>query len=199
MIIIQWARRPFHPERFHDNFLDHFFIYQGFVKKRRRRLQAKRLKDKSYKVLEAPLRKEVIGWRQERGKRSVQRAWAAWWGAKVLHLKIYFFAKLFLAAKRFCLGRHFQLLRGGFATGRNSKTVLPSMFKYWLKQGVKLFTFFQQAGNIMRIKPYRPWLCELRYKNFLSTIFNPFCTDTFGKGRRVSQRFWRHCPKKMER
>ena len=72
-----------------------------FCQKRRRRLQAKRLKDKSYKVLEAALRQEVIGWRQERGKRSAPRAWAAWWGAKVLHLKISFFAKLFACCQGF--------------------------------------------------------------------------------------------------
>ena len=167
---------------------------------RRRLLQAKRLKDKSYKDLEAALRQEVIGWRQERGKRSAPRAWAAWWGAKVLHLKIYFFAKLFPPCKGFVWVATSNFFAGALQqVGTVKLSKLLYFLNYWSKESnYSRCSTGRKYHEDQTVQTMALWV-EVRTFFTLSTIFNPFCTDTFGKGRQVSQRFWRLCPRKMGR
>ena len=86
------ARRPFHPGRLHDWFLDLFFIYQGSG--------TKESKDAAE--------------RQENRVKSV----------------------------------------GG---------LMRSKGFVWLATSQFFAGAWQQAGNILRIKPYRPWLCELKH------------------------------------
>jgi len=88
------ARRPFHPERLHDWFLDLFFVYQGSETKEAKAKDTFERQEKRKKCMGGLMRSKGFVW---------------------------------IATSQFFAGA------------------------------------WQQAGNILRIKPYRPWLCELKH------------------------------------